>query len=247
MNRQQFAKFVYAARPSWVAMPEDQFVTAFVCWAWAENSGGSNTVPGAGALNNPADMTQGTSTATDFNSFGPNGEYHVRNYATAATGASVFWQCVDNGYYSDIVTVLSNPAGTASQLAGCVSLSTWGTGQFTQTVAQCVSTPARFYAPEVAGSGTPPAPTPVPAPTPTPAPAPAPTPTPTPTEETDMHWGIQTYENALWAIIPGPTGLRKAHIVTMTDVRALQAMGAVTVAFTDAVVASFPTISPNAA
>jgi Domain of unknown function (DUF1906) len=66
---------------------------------------------------------------------------------------------------------------------------------------------------------------------------------PAPPKDPTMKWGIQDYDNALWAIIPGPTGLRRAHVATPADSAALQVMGAVPVAFTSATVASMPVIT----
>ena len=53
-----------------------------------------------------------------------------------------------------------------------------------------------------------------------------------PPEDADMKWMIATYDNALYALIPGPTGLHKAHILTPGMVTALKKAGAVDIGST---------------
>lgn len=151
MNRQQFADQTLKSGPPGVVDTE-ALVLGLCCWYWAEDSGGSNTSPGAGARNNPADMTLETPTAKPFNTFGPDGRFHVYNYATPAVGIGAFWTCVQNGLYNDILAVLKNPAASAVDLASCRSLSTWGTGHFVSIAEAAQADPAPYYAPLVAGS-----------------------------------------------------------------------------------------------
>lgn len=156
MNRQQFSTYLldYGKEHAGGAGPTEELVLGLCCWAWAENSGGSNT-GGVGAANNPLDMTLSLPTATPFNTFGPSGQYHVYNYKTAAAGAAAFWRCVQNGLYPDILATLRNPQATATELAQCQSLATWGTGTFEAIVAAARANPAPYYAPSVTGSTAP--------------------------------------------------------------------------------------------
>lgn len=50
--------------------------------------------------------------------------------------------------------------------------------------------------------------------------------------EDDMKWMIAVYDHAEYALIPGPTGLRKAHILTPGMVTALKKAGAVDIGST---------------
>ena len=96
-------------------------LTAVVSWEIQESGDPAN----AGG-NNPLNTTQGWPGATDFNSFGPNGEYHVKNYLTIEDGLSATSAGLHNGLYEPIIAALE-AGDNAQAVIDAVMASPWGT------------------------------------------------------------------------------------------------------------------------
>ncbi len=92
--------------------------------AWAKAEGGS-------ASFNPFNTTLNEPGATAYNSFGPGGKYHVRNYPNAAVGVKATDDTLlftgGGQHYRELVAVLRNPNSTDAQFAAALGRSHWGT------------------------------------------------------------------------------------------------------------------------
>lgn len=88
------------------------------CHAWMRAEGGN-------ARNNPFNTTQGEPGATPYNSFGPNGQYHVMNYPDGVTGIKATVTTLLNGHYAAIVDAFRHDAGR--RICTAVDASVWGT------------------------------------------------------------------------------------------------------------------------
>lgn len=123
-------------------------VFAMCCWAWCEDSGGSNTKPGAGAPFDPLDMENREPGSASWNSAG------VQGYPTMTAAVAAFKEAMASGYYDDIRSWLAMANSPASALGTCRSLDTWGTGR--QAVDEAIAdlAPSKVLVPEVAGAPT---------------------------------------------------------------------------------------------
>lgn len=87
---------------------------------------------GTGAFFNPLATTQPggeDSTSPYWNTFGPNGQYHVRNYASLDAGVAALAATIKNGYYPALVDALQRQVlDGPSQVAA--NIDTWGTSGF---------------------------------------------------------------------------------------------------------------------
>lgn len=98
-------------------------------WARWENTGArfnplATTQPGHEDPNNPY-----------WNTFGDNGQYHVRNYATFSAGITATGKTLLNGLYQPIIDALYRHwIHDASELAA--ALRTWGTKGFADIIEQ---------------------------------------------------------------------------------------------------------------
>ena len=105
------------------ALPSINNLKAMLSWMQGENTR---------AGNNPLATTwseydnQG---ATWFNTFGDEGQYHVRNYATPEQGVEATVKTLQQGYYTDIVAALQRGT-TTDELESLVQQSPWGTKNF---------------------------------------------------------------------------------------------------------------------
>lgn len=150
MNRAQWATG-FLAVAGWSFSVEKQI--ALVAQAAKE---------GSQALNNPLDTTEGAPGATDYNAVG------VKNYPSVEIGFGATLATFENGYYPELVRILSDPAGgSAVQYASSADLNTWGTGNCVAEVESIKGgDPNGYMSAEVAGTGTGPPIPPVPAPAP---------------------------------------------------------------------------------
>lgn len=108
----------------------EENITFLYAQALAENGAIKNGYnQGNGAVNNPLDTTQPWPNDSNFNSFGPNGEYHVRNYATYSDGVNATVKTMLGGY-PGIVADLQNGSKNAEDIVNDngSELGTWGTG-----------------------------------------------------------------------------------------------------------------------
>lgn len=108
----------------------EENITFLYAQALAENGAIKNGYnQGNGAVNNPLDTTLPWPNDSNFNSFGPGGEYHVRNYATFSDGVGATTKTLLGGY-PGIVGDLRNGSKTAEQIVNdnASELGTWGTG-----------------------------------------------------------------------------------------------------------------------
>ena len=96
-------------------------LTAIVSWEIQESGDPAN----AGG-NNPLNTTEDWPGATDFNSFGPNGEYHVKNYASINDGILATSAGLYNGRYATIIAALE-AGDDAQRVIDAVMESPWGT------------------------------------------------------------------------------------------------------------------------
>jgi hypothetical protein len=121
---------------------------------------------GSEALCNPLDTTEPAPGATDYNSAG------VKNYPGTEAGFAATLVTFKNGYYPQLVDILSDPSGgSAAAYAVNAELNTWGTGNCLSEVESIKDgDPHGYMSAPVAGSGSSPAPGPVPVPTTTPRP-----------------------------------------------------------------------------
>ena len=110
----------------------DKTVNALVAWMGKENTD---------AMNNPMATTLDYGENTWFNTFGPNDDLHVRNYADFETGvAATIQTLLYPGRYTNIVDALTSEEGIDAQTLGTGSeysdeLTTWGTKTFTPAMA----------------------------------------------------------------------------------------------------------------
>lgn len=81
------------------------------------------TKEGSLAHNNPLDTEEGAPTATDYNAAG------VKNYGSLEAGFVATLKTFENGYYPQLVAILSTPqGGSSTAYATNQELNTWGTG-----------------------------------------------------------------------------------------------------------------------
>lgn len=96
-------------------------LTGIVSWEIQESGDPANA-----AENNPLNTTEDWPGATDFNSFGPNGEYHVKNYASINDGILATTAALFNGHYTEVIAALE-AANDAQRVIDAVMASPWGT------------------------------------------------------------------------------------------------------------------------
>lgn len=87
--------------------------------AWQRAEGGRATY-------NPFNTTQPAAGATWYNTFGPNGEFHVRNYPDAETGRHATATTLLNGRYPGILKAL-RAGNNGVAVAAAIDASPWGT------------------------------------------------------------------------------------------------------------------------
>lgn len=75
---------------------------------------------------NGLDTTLGEPGATPYNSFGPNGSYHVWNYPDAKTGIKATLSTMNQPNMAAWTSMMRKPGHTAAQLARAFSLTPWG-------------------------------------------------------------------------------------------------------------------------
>jgi len=85
---------------------------------------------GGAAAYNPLNTTLWQPGCSNYNSFGPHGAYHVRNYPDAATGIRATVLTMENGHYPHIVAGLRAGDSAYNIVRGAASgeMDTWGTG-----------------------------------------------------------------------------------------------------------------------
>jgi hypothetical protein len=98
---------------------------------------------------NPLDTTEPAPNATDYNAVG------VKNYPSQAEGLAATLATFKNGFYPQLVAILSDPAGgSATSYADNVELNTWGTGNILAFVESIKSgDPNGYMDHEVTGVG----------------------------------------------------------------------------------------------
>ena len=96
-------------------------LTAVTSWEIQESGDPANA-----GENNPLNTTQSWPGATDFNSFGPNGEYHVKNYPTLEAGIQATAAALHNGDYVGVLAALQS-GEDAQAVIDQVMQSPWGT------------------------------------------------------------------------------------------------------------------------
>jgi hypothetical protein len=148
VNRQQFATQVLQSLHAPTTQSNINFL---VGWQQTENTT---------AAFNPLATTQGEPGATNFNSFGPNGEYHVKNYPDLNTGVKATADTIQQ--YPSIVSALQGGNAMNDNLEGNLSnsLSTWSGGGYkvvpvpnSGTVAVGTSTAGGGYYANSSGGG----------------------------------------------------------------------------------------------
>lgn len=87
------------------------------------------------AAYNPLNTTQFVTGATNYNSFGDRGEFHVRNYPNEDSGVAATIQTLQNGRFNHILRGLQsgNPLSTGS-VNVARELNTWGTIHFAEEI-----------------------------------------------------------------------------------------------------------------
>lgn len=87
------------------------------------------------AAYNPLNTTQFVSGATNYNTFGDRGQFHVRNYPDQQSGLAATIQTLKNGRFSHILLGLQsgNPL-SAGSVNVAHDLSTWGTIHFAEEI-----------------------------------------------------------------------------------------------------------------
>jgi len=109
-----------------VPWPGEDDATRRMFHAWQAAEGGD-------AAHNPWNTTHPMAGDSWYNSFGPKGEYHVRNYASEADGIDATVETIKAGlekyHYDRIVFALRD--GDAQAAADAVAKSPWGTNRFT--------------------------------------------------------------------------------------------------------------------
>lgn len=78
------------------------------------------------ALWNPMDTTMPAVGATPYNSFGPNGEYHVWNYATAMSGVEATCATLRQSNMAPWVDVIAEARQSAETMALAFERCPWG-------------------------------------------------------------------------------------------------------------------------
>lgn len=89
------------------------------CHAW-------QAAEGATARNNPFNTTQPEPGDSNYNSFGPHGQYHVRNYPDQETGVHATVTTLLNGDYQAIVEAFRR-GNNGAAVCAAVDESEWGT------------------------------------------------------------------------------------------------------------------------
>ena len=75
---------------------------------------------------NPMDTTLNLRAATPYNSFGPDGAYHVWNYSTAEEGIAATKATLEQGNMLRFATAMRRPDQTVEALCRAFSLTPWG-------------------------------------------------------------------------------------------------------------------------
>jgi hypothetical protein len=168
--------------------------------------------PLRGATYNPLNTTQYPSPdvegITFFNTFGPNGEYHVLNFPTFVSGVLANVQCLSNGYYGVLRESLAANAESALYSPSPAlnhNINTWGTSQSSSIGAEIA---ARAKAGvnmnvEFPGNG------PIQPPPPPPPPLPEPGPSTWVSPEQEAAWLAEF--QAVDPSVPADTGIASWH------------------------------------
>lgn len=116
------------------AEPTPQNIEAMLAWMQGENTLAANN-PLATTLS-----TYDTQGATHFNTFGDQGQYHVRNFTTPEQGIDATIDTLKQSYYSNIVNALQRGTNV-NELESLVKQSPWGTGDFGAVTGGSYNTP----------------------------------------------------------------------------------------------------------
>ncbi len=97
------------------------------------------------AAYNPLNTTQFVTGATNYNTFGDRGQFHVRSYPNEHSGLAATIQTLKNGRFNHILHGLQsgNPLSTGS-LNVARELSTWGTIHFAEEISAGAWNPPRY-------------------------------------------------------------------------------------------------------
>lgn len=165
-----------------------------------------------GALNNPLATTEPAPGASDYNSAG------VRNYPSLDAGYAATLATLRNGYYPQLLGILSDPSGgSAAAYATSHDLTVWGTGNCLSEVESIKGgDPNGYMTREIAGGGA--VPTSPPSP---PAPPAPPVPVQNPEEELMQ---IYTVENGVGYVVAANLSYKRG-IPDGADAAALIATG----------------------
>jgi hypothetical protein len=126
-DRAAFARAVLTAVG--VGTPSQTQVDMMLAWMNAEH-GAADASPQAAF--NPLNTTLATTGSSNFNSFGPGGQYHVRNYSTWQEGVNATAQTLAQSNFSPIVAALK--ASNGNSFVQAIGSTGWGTSP--QAVAQ---------------------------------------------------------------------------------------------------------------
>jgi hypothetical protein len=75
---------------------------------------------------NPLDTTERVEPCTPYNSFGPNNDYHVWNYARAEQGVKATAMTIRQRNMSPLFSIMTAPGKTAVEICRAFSLTPWG-------------------------------------------------------------------------------------------------------------------------
>lgn len=89
------------------------------CHAWQAAEGGN-------ASSNPFNTTQPEPGDSNYNSFGPHGTYHVRNYRSEQSGVKATVSTLLNGHYPQIIDAFRH-GNDGLAVCSAVDSSVWGT------------------------------------------------------------------------------------------------------------------------
>lgn len=102
------------------------------CHAWQAAEGGT-------AHNNPWNTTEPEPGTSNYNSFGPNGEFHVKNYPSESEGIDATARTLLNGDYPDILKAFRS-GHDGHSVCVAVDQSRWGTHGSAATYARIYGT-----------------------------------------------------------------------------------------------------------
>ncbi len=136
-TREEWAHAVLASGGN--VSPMQATVTWMAAWTCLETSGQP------GAAFNLLNTTQDAPGSTWFNTFGTQGQYHVRNYVSFTQGTNINWLEINNGYYTVLASALryNQVSVLYSSLVNAVDqeLATWGTGHVQLEITRIARSP----------------------------------------------------------------------------------------------------------